>query len=263
VGVVVTSAIAKLVSSGRAAMPASSEIACPNCRRAHARTPKNAGDSAGAVGEPPASGLTPAHANSLETNPLTTVVGFGVGDVAVTIGDASDEAFGVTDSAVTPCVGPAGTGVALSGWPDEPIATKVVFIGVWDPDPVRTGVVIAPSELRTILLREPAGVFESDSFVTVFAPPEARTMPESTSCTIAEAVTGNVWDGPGLGAEPGVDEAVPEPVSANAAPVAPVTPNPTPKATARAPTRPMLRAHTIVTTPPLRCACEQRRTTGA
>ncbi|GAC1398720.1 MAG: hypothetical protein NVSMB60_10190 [Mycobacterium sp.] len=190
----------------------------------------------------------------LETNPLTTVVGFGVLGALVTVSEASEGDSGVTDRAVTSCVGPADTGGSLSGLvlttpevlTDELGASKVDLTKVCDPDLVRLLDVIAPPELCTILLRESAEVLEPDPLVAVFAPPDARTIPDTMSCTIAEAVVDNECDGPGLEVECGLDEAVSEPVSANAAPVVLAMPKPTPIATARAPTRPILRAHPIV-----------------
>src|SRR2546429_4802196 len=94
---------------------APSDIACPNSRRAHASATKRPGDSTGPVGVLPASGLRPANASTLETSPLTTAAGFGASGALATIGEASAEGSGVTDSVDNSCVGPGGGGDSLSG----------------------------------------------------------------------------------------------------------------------------------------------------
>src|SRR5690349_16898054 len=107
VGVAVSAAIIMLVSTGAITRAAPSDIACPNWRRAHAKTAKNPGESIGDVGVLFASGLRPAQESTLETIPVTAVVGFGGSGVVAISGEAS--AVGVMDGgAASACGSVAG-----------------------------------------------------------------------------------------------------------------------------------------------------------
>ena len=112
----------------------------------------------------------------------------------------------------------------------------------------------ARPELCTIPLPGSVGVPESGPFVLVFTAPVTRAILDSTSCTMVDAVVDNECDDDGFDVGFGldeVDEVESEPGWAKATPVVPATANPTPSATASAPTRPMNRAYPILTTPPL------------
>jgi hypothetical protein len=100
--------------------------------------------------------------------------------------------------------------------------------------------VIAPPELCTIPARGSAVAAESDAVVLVFAPPDTCAVPDGVSCTVDEAVVDDESDGVvDPESEDEEDPLVCEPVPANATPGVPAMPNPTPSATARAPTRPI------------------------
>jgi hypothetical protein len=182
----------------------------------------------------------PASSDDSVSGPLLTNPGLFTGDV----GASNAVLDGVPDSGST---GSAGGSTGSARWAGLACGLTGSTAGAWRWTKVRAAPktasalrrmeVIAPPVLCTIPSRGSTVAVESDAVVPVFDPPEACAVPDGT---VDEAVVGDESDGSDGG---GVDaESEAAGVSAKATPGVPATPNPTPNATANAPTRPIYRA---------------------